>query len=96
MHDLTSGMFEQLGMTSFMEVEQRIAYTQRILRGAAFKKYKAVRIECKYIAKDLAGDKWNLGNLRVIFTELFWTWDKSDGLDNNKDAYLGLDMCVEF
>ena len=34
MHDLTSGVLEHSEINCHMEVEERIAYMQRILRGA--------------------------------------------------------------
>ena len=37
MRDLTSGVFEHLEITSPMDVDQIIAYKQRLLRGAALK-----------------------------------------------------------
>ena len=37
MRDKTVGMFEHLDITSPMDVENRLAYMQRILRGAALK-----------------------------------------------------------
>ena len=40
-----------------MDVDQSIAYKKCLLRGAALKKYKAVLMKCKDLAKDLAGDK---------------------------------------
>ena len=73
MHDLTSGVFENLEITSPMDVEKRVAYMQRILRGAAIKNYKTVLVECKQSTKDLAGDSWNLGELKEISTDNFWT-----------------------
>ena len=47
MRDLTSGVFEHLGITLTMDVDQRVAYMQRILIGAVIKKYKVVLVECK-------------------------------------------------
>ena len=47
MRDLTSGVFENLDITSPMDVDQRVACMQSILRGAALKKYKVVMVECK-------------------------------------------------
>ena len=38
MRDLTVGVFENLGITSPMDVDKMLAYTQRILRGSALKK----------------------------------------------------------
>ena len=57
MRDLTSGVFDHLGITFPMDVYQRLACKQRILRGSALKKHKVVLVECKQSAKDLAGDK---------------------------------------
>ena len=74
MRDLTFGVFEQFEITSTMDVDQRVAYTQRILRGAALKKYISVLVECKQLAKDIAGDKWDLGKLKGIPTENLWAW----------------------
>ena len=59
-----------------MDVKKRAAYTQRILRGAALKNYKAVLVECKQLAKDLVGYSWNLGKFEELSTDNLWTWDK--------------------
>ena len=57
MRDLTVGVFEPLGITSPMDVERRIVYTQRILGGAALKKYREVLVTCRQSAKELTGYK---------------------------------------
>ena len=44
-----------------MDVDQQVAYMQRIFRGAALKNYRAVLVEFKQSVKDLAGNKWDLG-----------------------------------
>ena len=69
-----------------MHVDQRVAYTQKILREAALKKYMTVLLECKHSEKYLAGDKWTLGNLKALYTEDFWTLAKSDGLAYERDV----------
>ena len=56
MRELTRGVFENLGITYPMDVDQRVAYTKRFLRGAALRKYKVVLLECKQSAKDLMED----------------------------------------
>ena len=86
MCNLTSGVFENREITYPMEVDQSIAYMQRILRGAALKKYKAVLMECKESAKDPIGEKYTLGDLKVLSTEEFWTWDRSDEISYSRDA----------
>ena len=96
MRDPTSGVFEHLEINFPMEVDQRVAYMRRILRRVALNKYKAVLMESKNSAKDLAGDKCTLGDPKPISTEDFWTWEKSDTLAYGRDDYLGLDKCVEF
>ena len=48
------------------------------------------------MAKDLAGVSWTLGDLKELSTDNFWTWDKSDGIGYDIDAYLVLDKCVDF
>ena len=53
-------------------------------------------MEYKESAKDLAGDKWTLGDVKAIFTEQLWTWDNSDWLAYEGYAYLGFDKCVDF
>ena len=45
-------------------------------------------MECKDLAKDLAGDKWTLVDLKALSKERFWNWAKSGGIDNNEGAYL--------
>ena len=43
-------MFDHEGptlVTSPMELDQRVAYTQRILRGELLQKYKEILLECK-------------------------------------------------
>ena len=88
--DLTSKGFDHLDITSLVEVDQRVVYTQTILRGSAINKYKTVLLECKQLVKNLMGDKWTLGDLKAISTEDFWDWVNSDGLAYNGDAsYLG-------
>ena len=77
-------------------MDQRVDYTQRILRGAALKKYKAVLLECKKSEKDVLGYMWTLGNLKALSTENFWTWDKSDGLAYEGGDYLGIDKYANF
>ena len=75
MRDITSEVFERLDITSPMYVDQMIPYMYRLLRGEALKK-KAVLMECKYLAKELVGDQWNLGDVKSLSTERLCTWDK--------------------
>ena len=57
MRNITIRLFEHLNITSHMNVDKRLAYTQSILRGAALKKYREVLVTCRQSAKDLAGDE---------------------------------------
>ena len=61
-----------------MDVDKRLSYTQRILRGAAIKKYREVLVTCRQLEKELTGDEWTLGDLAGLFVKDFWTWAKTD------------------
>ena len=89
--DLTIGVFEYLNITSFMDPDQKLVYIQRILRGVALKIYKVFLLECKESGKDLAGDKWTIGELKGLSTEDLCTWDKSDGISYDRGVYLVMD-----
>ena len=78
MRDLTSRVFEHLDITSPMDAKKRLAYTQRILRGDALKKYRDVLVTCRQLENDLAGDEWTLGDLTGLSMEEFWNWSKTD------------------
>ena len=95
MCNLTSRVFEHLDITSSIHVDERINYTKLLLRGASLKKYKSVVTECKELTKELAGDQWNIGDIKELSTERLWTWDKEDEIENGGYAYLGLDKCIE-
>ena len=69
---------------------------EHIQIGAVINKYKAVLLECKQLEKDITGDKWTLGDLKGLSTEDFWTWEESDRLAYDRDAYLGLKNCANF
>ena len=57
MHKITVGVFEHLEITSPIDVDQRVSYTQRILSGAALENNRLVLVECKQLEKELAGYK---------------------------------------
>ena len=56
MRNLTVGVFEHLEIISPTDVDKGLAYTQRILRGSALKKYREILVTCKQPKKELAGD----------------------------------------
>ena len=78
---LTAVVFEHLDIIPPMDVDQRVSYTQCILRGSVLKNYKLVLVECKKSAEELTGDKWDLGVLKGLSTEDFWDWAKKDGIE---------------
>ena len=45
--------------------------------------------------KDIAGDKWELGELKVISTDDLWDWAK-DSIVYYRHDYLGLGKCIRF
>ena len=96
MHELTVGVFENLETTSTMELDQKVAYMQRILRGAALKKNREVLIACRKSAKELAIDEWNLGKLAGLSAEALWNWAKTDTTGYDVHAYLSMDKFIKF
>ena len=50
---------------------------------------------CKHLAKDLAGDKWTLGDLSGVSTEDFWNWKKMDTIGYEENLYLAIYKCVD-
>ena len=95
-HNLTVRVFENLEIISPTDVDKRLAYMQRILRGPSIKKYREILVTCKQSAKELAGDEWTLGDLGGVSIEDFWTGEKSDTIGYDGHAYLGINKCVEF
>ena len=53
-------------------------------------------MEFNDLEKELAGIQWNPRNMKALSTELFWTWYKEYRIDDDRDAYLGLDKCFNF
>ena len=88
-------MFENLEIPSTMNVEKVLAYTQRILRGDALKKYRQVLITCRKLANEIVGDEWTLRNLTRLSAEDFWTWKKTDIKGYDGHYYLARDKCVD-
>ena len=66
MRDLPVGVFENLKITSPMDVDKRLTNTQRTIRVAALIKYRVVLVTCRQSEKDLAGNEWTLVKLTGI------------------------------
>ena len=96
MCNITVGVFENLDITITIDVYQRVAYTQRILKGSALKKYREFLVACRQSAKELAGYEWKLGELAGLSTEYLWTWTKTYTTGYDGHAYLAMDKCVDF
>ena len=78
MCNLTVRVFEHLEIISPTDVDKRLAYMQRILRGPSIKKYREILVTFKQLAKELACDEWTLGDMGGVSIEDFWTGEKSD------------------
>ena len=96
MRDLTIGVFENLYITYHMDVEKRLAYMQRIFRGAALKKYQEVLVICRQSTKELTGYEWNLRKLTGLSEENFWTWAKTNTTGYDVHPFLDRYKCVNF
>ena len=89
MYDLKVGVFEHLEITSPMDADQRILYTQRILRGTDIKKYKQILEGCKVPIKGISRDQWALVVTKDVTTEQFCTWEKTETNVGSGGMYLG-------
>ena len=94
--NLTVGVIYHLEITSPMDVDKGVSYMQRILKGAALKKYKQVLVACRQLTKALAVDEWNIRNLAGLSAEAFWNLHKTDTTGYDRHAYLPRDKCVNF
>ena len=81
-------MLDNLDITSLMDGDRGLAYTQRILKGYALKHYREVMILCRSLAKELAGNQWNLSKLSGISADVFWTWAKVDTKGHNGYTFI--------
>ena len=78
MSNLTVGNFDHLEITSPIDMDKRLAYKQRIIRGSALKKYRELLVTCRQSAKELAGDEWTLGKITGLSAKDFSTWAKTN------------------
>ena len=78
-----------------MDGDQRVAYTQRILSGSVFTKYKTVLVEYKELVKGLDGYQWTLGQTKDVTMEKFWTWSNTDANNGSGCMYLELNRCID-
>ena len=96
MHDMTVGVFKDIEITSNIDVDTIIKYTERILIVAALKIYRQVLAECKESEKGLAGDQWNLMLLKILTMEQFWDWTKVGTIYRAVDLFTGPERCKYF
>ena len=49
-----------------MDANNKISYTEGILRVSVINKYRQVLDKCKYSAKGLSGDHWNIESAKSL------------------------------
>ena len=96
MRNITVWMFEHLEITYKLDVDQRVKYTNRILKGPAIKNilhnFWIERIQLSIFP----WNQWTFGIAKEISMEKFWVWYKSDGLDAEVYPIIGEDQCEDF
>ena len=92
MHNLTVGVFKILEITSNIDFDKSINYTQRILRVTALNKYKQVLAECKELMKGLAIYQKTLGATNNVTMEQFWYWSRLDDIEGLLDILTGTEQ----
>ena len=93
MHDLTVGVLGHQDITSKLDLDLRIKYTERILIRPELKKFWQVLLECKYPAKKLAGYQWSLGSTNIFTIEQLWTWTRLDRREGTGQPTSVLERC---
>ena len=69
---------------------------QRILNGAALKKYREVLVTYRHSAKELAGDEWTLGEITGLSKKDFWTRANTDTTRYDGHDYFARNKCIDF
>ena len=93
---LNIGVFDHLDTTSPIDVDQRVDYTHRTLKGYSLKQYREFLIGCRQLTKELAGDEWNLGKLTGLLADDLCIWSKTNTTGYDGHEYLERDKCVNF
>ena len=96
MRNITVEVFNHLEITSEIDVDKMIKYTERILIGEAEKKYIQVLVECKDLEKGISRYQWNLGGTNNVTIEQFWDWVKLNAIDGAGDIFTGPKWCNYF
>ena len=79
-----------------MDVDKRIKYTERILRGGIAQKYRQVLPECKNLEKGLSRYQWTLISKENVTMEQLWNWSKLDNIERVVDIFTGPQHCTYF
>ena len=95
MHDLTVRLFEHQETTSPTDSDQRIAYTEWIIRGAALNKYKIILEECNDSVKEIAGDHRKIGPTKDLTMVQLWSLVKTHANSWSWDMYLVRNRCID-
>ena len=71
--NLTVEVYKHLEISSKLDLDLRIKYTERILKVPVLKEFPQFMLECKELDKGLAGCQWSLGLEKSVTMEQFWT-----------------------
>ena len=73
MRNLTVRLFERLEITSVMDIDKIIKYTEYILKQSLLNKNRKVLAECKKSEKGASGYQWTIGLSKGYSMEQLWT-----------------------
>ena len=96
MRNLTVRVFEHLEIVSPIYKDIMLVCAQLVIRGSALKKYQEVLVTCKQSSKELAGADWTWGDIKGLYTEAFWDWEKTGITGYDVHPYLPNDKFVDF
>ena len=71
MWDITVGVFENMDITSKLDIDKRVKHTEGILIVPALKKHFASLVHCKDMAEEFSSNHWTFGSARYSSMEDF-------------------------
>ena len=96
MHNITVGVFKHLEIASKIYPDQRVNYTERILRVLALHCFQQFLLACKEEYRGLDENVWTLRAAKIVTMEQSWVWDKVGGVYSDGVQFTGAERCAGF
>ena len=95
MNNLATRVFGHPEITSKIDLDIRIKYTDKILSNSAIHQFKMVLLACKETAWGFSGDYLTIRVANNITMEQLWGWSKVDVMGHDEYEVTGEDRFVK-